>query len=349
MLFFLSFCGEPASTSKNVKSFSKESIPESIALLGKKYYFDQLKMPLNLIIKDRYLIVGESRRIPSEFSPVHVIDHRTMEYKMAKGMIGFGPGEISDAWILDPGSEEETFWVYSAMEKRFSEFNLNDTLALSHNQIKQSGDFFMAVLMTWASDSTVMCRLANDEHQFVEFHIDGTRVREFGLWKDMLVRKDLNDFMMAQLHKGWFKGDLRNNIFVSAGIYRDRLDILNKSSGEILTINGPENKIPEFKIVSGQGQSPGLIVDINEPYAYKDIYIGDKFLYGLYCGRTVKQMREGNETATEIYVFDKQGNIQYEFKLDQSISSLAVDEISRKLFGISTDEDPGIIMFDMPI
>jgi hypothetical protein len=57
---------------------------------------------------------------------------------------------------------------------------------------------------------------------------------------------------------------------------------------------------------------------------------------------------ETNENATEIYVFDLEGNIQCELKLDTSIKTLAVDEGTRKIFGVTTDENPGIAVFDLP-
>lgn len=341
LISFLS-CGGP--DDPKVKTFSWESIPETVKLTGKKHYFEQLKMPENLLIKDDLLIVGESGKLPSEFPPIHIIDHKTWDYKISKGVIGFGPGEISDSWILDKGSKKESFWVYSVTEKRFSEFNINDTVSLSHNQIKQEDEFYMAIAMAWASDSTVMCRLANDKNQFVEYHINGTRVGGYGLWGDFLVRKDMNDFMMGDLHQGKFKGNQQKKIYVSAGIFRDRLEILNKNSGKIIMVDGPENFIPKFKIIDRN-----VIVDYDEPYAYRDVYISDDHIYGLYCGRNVKQLREGNEDSTEIFVFDLEGNIQYEYKLDHSIRRLAVDEASKRIFGVTTDEDPGIVVFEMPV
>ena len=224
--------------------------------------------------------------------------------------MGFGPGEITDSFGLDGGSREGSFWVYSAMGKRFSEFNLNDTLRLSHHQVKQEEGFFMAISLAWSSDSTVMSRLANDRHRFVEFHIDnGTRVGDYGLWTDILARKDLSDYMMAELHQGWLKGNQEKDAYVSAGMFRDRLEILNKNNGEIISVDGPTNFIPKFDIVSSTTQSTAIIVDINEPLAYLDVYITDDNIYGLYSGRTERQLQEGDLHATEIYVFDLEGNI----------------------------------------
>ncbi|MFC4873446.1 BF3164 family lipoprotein [Negadavirga shengliensis] len=341
-------CTEEKSYSENVKTFSKKTIPKTIGLTGRKFYFDKLRMPFTIFTKGSLLIVGESRRTHAEFPPVHIIDAQNMKYMTSKGILGFGPGGISDVAGIDLGAKENTFWVYSAMEKRFSEFSLDDTVSLSNNQIKQEGDFFMAMAMTWSSNSTVMCRMVNDPYQFVEFNISGLRQQNYGQWKDHLVRKDFTDYMMADLHLGWFRGNQNNNIYVSAGAYRDWIEILDRETGKITMVDGPYNFIPKFTVAKTSGQSDKIIVDINEPLAYWGVDVGDKYIYGLYCGRTDKQLREGDQLATEIYVFDLEGNIQCELRLDTSIRALAVDENSKKIFGITTDEDPGIAVFDLP-
>lgn len=345
---FIFSCAPNTKRAKNEKTFSFETLPKSISLQGKKKYYPELKMPYTLFTNNDLLIVGESRRTYAEYPPIHLIHSQKMDYLGAKGVIGFGPGELSDVAGMDAGSNENTFWVYSAMEKRFSEFSLEDTASLSSNQIKQEGDFFMAMAMKFSSDSTVMCRMVNDPFRFVEFSLDGRRIKNYGKWKDILVRKDFTDYMMADLHLGYFQGNQRNQTYAYASAYRDRLEILDKKSEQIFLVDGPYNFIPEFTVATSGGKSNGVIVDINEPMAYAAVEVSDDYIYGLYCGRTFREVREGSEYATEIYVFDLQGTIICELKLDTSIRALAVNEQAGKLYGITTDEDPGIAVFDLP-
>jgi len=348
ILLPLTNCSEDKLKSDNLKSFTEKTIPRTVNLAGNKYFFEAIKVPLKIFIKNNKLIIGESRRIPEDFPPIHILDAKNMEYLRPFGKIGFGPGEVSDVSGIDLGADEKTFWVYSAMEKRFSEFALEDTTSLSKNQIKQEGDFYMAMAMTWSSDSAVMCRMVNDPHQFVEFSIDGKRLANYGKWEDHLVREDLTNYMMSDLHLGWFKGNQLNSVYASAGVYRDRIEILNKEKGKIFITDGPFNYIPKFTIVNSSGSSNKLIVDIAEPLAYLDIAISKKYIFGLYSGKTEKQLRKSSEIANDIYVFDLEGNIKYKFILDISIRGLAVDQESQKIYGITTDEDPGIAVFDLP-
>ena len=341
-------CSEDKLKSDNLKSFTEKTIPRTVNLAGKKYFFEEIKVPLKIFIKNNKLIIGESRRVPEDFPPIHVLDAKKMKYLRPFGKIGFGPGEVSDVSGIDLGANDNTFWVYSAMSKHFSEFDLDDTTSLSKNQIKQEGDFYMAMAMAWSSDSTVMCRMVNDPHQFVEFSIDGRRLANYGKWEDHLVREDLTNYMMSDLHMGWFKGNQINNVYASAGVYRDRIEILNKEKGKIFITDGPFNYIPKFTIANSSGSSNKLIVGIAEPLAYLDIAISKNYIFGLYSDKTEKQLRESNEIANDIYAFDLEGKIKCNFILDISIRGLAVDEESQKLYGITTDEDPGIAVFDLP-
>ncbi|WP_235941488.1 BF3164 family lipoprotein [Cyclobacterium roseum] len=348
ILLPLTNCSEDKLKSDNLKSFTEKTIPRTMNLVGNKYFFENIKNPLKIFVKNNKLIIGESRRIPEEYPPIHIIDAKNMKYLRPFGKRGFGPGEVSDVSGIDLGGKENTFWVYSAMSKYFSEFTLDDTTTLSKNQIKQEGDLFMAMAMAWSSDSTVMCRLVNDPHQFVEFSIDGRRLANYGKWQDHLVREDLTNYMMSDLHLGRFKGNQQNNIYASAGFYRDRIEILNKESGSIFITDGPFNYIPEFTIVNSSGSSGKLIVDAAEPSAYYDISISKNYIFGLYSGKTEKQKSESSEIANDIYVFDLEGTIKSKFILNISIRGLTVDEENQKIYGITTDENPGLAVFDLP-
>jgi hypothetical protein len=113
-------CSEQKSEDENLKSFREQEIPQTINLTGEKHFFEEIKNPLKIFIKNNKLIIGESRRIYEELPPIHILDAKSMEYLTPKGKLGFGPGEVSDVSGIDLGHNENTFWVYSAMEKQKS-------------------------------------------------------------------------------------------------------------------------------------------------------------------------------------------------------------------------------------
>lgn len=74
ILLSLSNCSEDKLKSDNVKSFTEKTIPRTVNLAGKKYFFEEIKVPLKIFIKNNKLIIGESRRVPEDFPPIHVLD-----------------------------------------------------------------------------------------------------------------------------------------------------------------------------------------------------------------------------------------------------------------------------------
>ncbi|MBD8489816.1 hypothetical protein IFO69_13745 [Echinicola sp. CAU 1574] len=348
LVILLISCESEKSVDKYHKHFTEEDITEKVFLESKKYYFEELKRPMRIHLIGDHLIVGEHTRIDIGYPPLHIINTRNWQYEMSKGVRGLGPGEISSAFILDDGFEENSFWVYSGRSKRFSEFYTNDSIKLSHHQIKQDGNFYMAISMIWASDSTLMCRMANDKNRFVEFNINGERVNEFGEWRTMPLAKRLNNYMMADFYKGWLKGNKQKGVYVLACFRKDQLEILNRNSGETIFVEGPEQNIPKFKIINNGKGGQKIIINSDEPHRYRDVFVGDKYIYGLYCGRTNKEINSTGLNATEVFVFDFEGNILRSLSLDRSIQNLVVDEKEHKLYGTTTDEDPGIAVFELP-
>ncbi len=323
----------------NEKSFTWNTISSlEKKLLGKKYLIEELKIPKRLLYKNDKLIIIESA--PGD-NFVHVLDGNSLKYLFPTGAVGYGPGEMPKAWSIEGGLDPGTFWVYSLEGKVFSEYgleNVNDSRALT--QVRQTEEFYLAMGITWGSDSTFMTFLARGEDKFVEFNTDGTRLGGYGKWRG-LVPGDFEDHVIADLHQGKLMGDPIAGKFIKASIFRDHLEILDKESGEIIEINGPENAIPEFEAVDA-----GAVVTSEHPLAYMDAFLGKEYIFGLYSGKTDKEISELGRGETDIFVFDHRGNVKSVLKLDMPISSFTVDEDQQRILGITTDKDPGVVVFN---
>jgi hypothetical protein len=73
---------------------------------------------------------------------------------------------------------------------------------------------------------------------------------------------------------------------------------------------------------------------------------GGEFIYALYFGKSVDVFFQEGEMAREIFMFDYTGNLVKTYTLDHALFSLAVDEKNKRFFGISSDEDPNVVIFD---
>jgi len=307
-------------------------------LSGKKFVIEEMIMPEMLLYKENKLIATEAA---SEGSLVHILDGDRLKYLFSTGAVGYGPGEMPKAWTIESGLNPNTFWAYSLEGKVFSEYGLEnsgDSKAIT--QVKQTEDFYLAVGLTWSSDSTFMTFLVRGEDKFVEFNTDGTRLKGYGKWKG-LVPGDFEDHVIADLHQGKLMGDPKAGKFIKASILRDHLEILDKKSGQIIEINGPENAIPEFQAVDA-----GAVITSDHPLAYMDAFLGKSYVFGLYSGKTDSEISEQGRGETDLFVFDLSGNVKAFLKLDTPISSFTVDEKGQRIFGITTDREPGVVVFD---
>lgn len=325
------------------------------SLKGNKIVFQQLMSPRRLNMVGNNLIISENSRVAPELPLIHVINKTTLKYKFPKGITGFGPLEISDATLVEPGFSEGSFLVYSSMEKKFTEFSLNDTSKLGISQYKQSEAMFGMYSLFHASDSSVIGIMANDKNRLVEYStITGNRIDGYGEWQKIPGADHLIDYYdpdinyhLGEINKGRFKADRKLGLFVKANAYIDRIEIFHYDTKTFDIVEGPRLEVPDFKVNYSNGRS-AVTFDLDYPYGYGDVSITPNYIFALYGGNSPNKIRNTNEIAKTIYILNHTGNVLGKIALDISIVDMVVDEDLGKIYGITTDKDPGIAVFDLP-
>jgi len=325
------------------KKLEKEIVP----LESEKIYFEELKMPMIVRFKQGKLLVSESSRISSDLPLVHVLDANDMSYKFSQGKIGFGPGEISDASDFDLGSNDSTFWVYSSMDKRISEFSLFEPSALAKNQIKQPENFFKAYSCRFLTDSTFLGMFVDSPYRLVEFGLYNDFEEGYGSLENFTKRTDLDNFNLSQINSGWFNSNYDKSMFAIASIFYDKIDVFNARTKEFKTIYGPKPEVFDFE-VSYSSSGPSLSFSWDAPYQYRDIEITNDRIYALFGGISEPEINKTSEIARTLRVYDLEGNLLELYHLDRSLRSIALDIDNKKIYGITTDSDPGIAVFSLP-
>ncbi len=209
--------------------------------------------------------------------------------------------------------------------------------------------------MYHATDTTVIGIMANDKNRLVEFSIkDGTRIAGYGSWEKIPETDHLIDYTdpdinyhLGEINAGRFKGNRKLGLFVKACVYRDRIEIFHHKTKSFVVVEGPRMAMPDFKILHSGGQS-AVVFNREYPYGHGQIAIGEKHLYISYAGVNEKQIKETGEIAKTIYVLKHSGEVIGRLNLDFSIRDLVVDEKLGKIYGLTTDEDPGIVVFEIP-
>lgn len=83
-------------------------------------------------------------------------------------------------------------------------------------------------------------------------------------------------------------------------------------------------------------------------YHYRDAVVTEKYVFALYAGVSQSEFNKTAIMAEQIWVFDHTGTPLWKLMLDRSIINFVVNEDSNEIYGLTTDEDPGIAVFSIP-
>lgn len=279
-------------------------------------------------------------------APIHLIDLDEKKYSTSFGTIGFGPGEISDASSIEFGEVDSLFHIYSSIDKKISAFSIGQTKYALH-QVKQVKDFFKAYSVKCFTDSTFIGLTVDSPARLIEFNKRGDSISSFGRIQNFTERKDMDYFNLSQINMGWFESNSTRTHYVVASIFTNRIEIFDKEAGEIKSIFIGPTEYTKFDLVSERsGQS--VHWDLSTPYFFRDVVVVNKTIIALFGGLSERHIQENSEIAKTVYLISLEGEILVKLNLDTSIRSLAVSNDLKKIFGITTDSDPGIVEFDIP-
>lgn len=348
-LLFVVLFGLLSCTSKNSNlpfDFPNNGKPQ-YELVGEKIYFPEVLSPWKIDQKGEFLIIQESYRIPSDKPLIHIIRKNPLSIYTSKGVIGEGPGQLTDADIFDPGLSDSTFWINAVMSKKMAQFNLYDTSRLSIREFRQPESMLFVYMMYLTPKESFLCLVADTPNKLIEFDFDGKKIGGYGTWEQIPEQPEMDNFLLMTYNKGRLKSNQEKRFFVKASLYRDRIEIFDYHTQTFINVDGPRLELPDAQI-SGSGSNSALVFSMDQKYGHKDVAVSDKFIYSLYSGRSQQEIQETGRDSEIVFVLSKKGEVIAKLILDISIRGIAVDESLGKIYGITTDEDPGIAVFDIP-
>jgi hypothetical protein len=200
---------------------------------------------------------------------------------------------------------------------------------------------------TKASDSTYLGISRDDKNRILKSDLEGNRIGGFGEWEKIEERPELDNYQLSTLNSGWSKGNKREEIFLRIGMSRDRLKIFDYRDKSFVIVGGPDLKLPQFELIN-TGETVYLNVDHENPYRYRDAFVTKEFIYALNWGVSQSEFNKTGIMAEQIWVFDHKSKLLWNLTLDRSIINFVINESTNKIYGITTDEEPGIAVFDIP-
>lgn len=324
------------------KNFAFDSFPVETLLKGEKVIFEYVLNPNKILLKDGFLVVSEE----GYGNLLHIIKQDGFLYQRSIGKQGQGPGEIkSGIWELDRGIEKGNFWAYDLQAKTFYEYSLEDTSSTSKRSIQQNEAWFLGYSMHWIDSNEIISYVSRDSYKFGVFDSLGNRISSLGPWSMEKQVDESMGYVLMGLYQGPIEYNITSKILVHASSKFENFTIFDLRTGKIISLEGPGDIKLEYEI-NTDGNAPFAILNPEIPRGYIDVFVGEKSVYLAYIGKTYREVQEIGELSRTIFQFDFQGNPLANFQLNFPIKSIAVDELSKKIYAVTDDNDPGIAVFN---
>lgn len=345
-LIFISSCSQTPDD-KSIVIIDLEDF-EEINLTSKKYFFEEVVNPSSIGFQAGKILIGEAWRVPEELPRMHLIDSKTWTYDRAKGKHGQGPLEITDAAQFLNSPDQETFWIYNMNRRKLAEFSTLDSSLMAVQDFKFTEEMMDIWFIELGPEGHYLGTPRESEFRFLEFDGKGKKVGQYGKFEKLEERPDLTIFQVSLLSNGWFKGNPELGIYVKAYLYRDILEIFNFQTKEFKSIIGPDQSLPEFTYLESEFGG-AMVYDQNATYKYRDIAITENYIFALYGGHGQLDYNKTGIMAEQIWVFDHLGKPKWNLILDRSIIEIVINKETKELYGLTTDQDPGIAVFQLPM
>jgi hypothetical protein len=320
--------------------FSFDDVHQTVYLSGKKHNVNNLFNPRSILNLEDYIVISER----NGDTLLVIIDKEDLKFLRKTGIKGNGPGEIGSPWALYNAEKKNNFWVHSLTEKKMNKFDATSSSFLPRENILFTGDMFLASNFL-ILDSSYMLTLVDGKERYIEYSTTGNKIKSHGIWEN-LIEQDLPSNVISSLYQGRLNVSPDKRYCVLACSLVDVLEILDRERDIILTIHGPINHLPEFKVDNSPGYPMLAVNPLTAHYNYHNAVLTDGLIYAAFSGATSSEVNNYEKYINDIFTFDYQGKLKAHYHLDISISDFTVDEVNKKIYALSHDLQPNLVVFD---
>lgn len=347
ILFLSIFCScSEKSTDKSTVLLALTDF-EEISLTSEKYFFEEILNASGMVLSGNKIIVGEYHNVPEESPRIHIIDPKDWTYLYAKGRHGQGPLETFDPLFI-PSSDTTLFWVFDYNNKKYSTFKFQDTGLLADSDIKIPDPSLKMIRHSFAPNGNLLGVPIEGDNKIYELDPNKILIGKYGEYEKLEDYPDLTRNQLSLLSAGRFGGNEENGKYVRTSLHRDLFEIFDYKTKKFISVIGPDLSLPKFEFHKSQfGEA--VIISPEEPKRYGDVFISSNRIFIAYSDYSYLDYAKSGLVSKEVRVFDLQGVPLMRIFLDRSISKIAINEEANELYGLTTDEDPGIAVFQLPM
>lgn len=316
-------------------NYSLDIFPKQITLTGEKVQTEPLTDPMNIYLIDNYLFIQNA----SGDYNYDIFDPSTGRRLKEFGRYGRGPDEFIASWSLQYLKKEQQIYIYDVITRKITVLsssaliNNEDNAHVRYINIDPKVYVLTPVLV---NKDYFFCTLLGDRdrHMFCKLNSNGELISKIGSFPDL--KKNYPTTVASNVFTAYIVTNLLKNKIILAYDNWDRIEIYNKEFNKLVTINGPEFKLPDISI---DGETIGFTSD--NPRCYQSPNAGDDYFMVLYSGKGV----DDPVIYQKALCFDYEGKPFAIYKLNPPVYCITVDWKEHIIYGINNEMEPYLCKF----
>ena len=317
---------------------------------------DYLLNPEAILIVENILVLYEYQQFK-----FLVIDPGQKKVLKSWGTSGNGPGEIVGIMDFYNHYTGRGINAWDAMLRRLyhcSYESLKDSTEVKFQEIigntsnKLFDKFFPNVLQM--NDSMFLCLGGSSNKRFELINIRNNQTYETGEYPPMEQETNVMQGIRDIAYNGLIRFNPKENKVAFLSLESEMFEIFEVKESGLELVYGSYTSIPQYQQVSTGG---GITAKLVDPAGFKGrnywISTNDEYIYILYAKKMpdedTSSKRFSPNSANDLLVFNWKGKPVKHYQLDCAVNSIAVTSDSKRIYGISTDnEEPVMIFWDCP-
>lgn len=328
-----------------IRHFSKRDFEIHQSINGTKYLENDILNPEGIHVLKNHLLINEF----SGDTLIHVEDKSTMKCIEHKGVYGQGPNEIfTPSWMYDDVHNPNSFWAFQVNgPKIFSHFNIIESSPYPDQQFQLRDSIYYMMHFTFSSDSTILGTLADGDHKFHEFNLNGNPITASGSWTQM-VDMDWPKNVISSLYSGKVSSDDSFRYFVLGSVKIDHLEVYDKKLDKYYGLKGPLDFFPNVTVDYSAGYPMLMSLGYDNPYGYASVSVGERYIYGLFSGYSRREVDMVKEKGWDkLLIFELDGTPYKYIELDRSLRDMTIDDESGIMYGLTMDANPNVVVYEL--
>lgn len=277
---------------------------------------------------------------------LHAIDARDGRLVASVGEPGEGPAEFMAPATLTRDREGRV-WILDTTTQRMTRLDLtrlDDGTAWADSSFQLHGA--LVTDLSWTARRGLIAGGTFRDGRFGLLNGEGVLTDEVGSFPE--AGRDYPAVLRQQAFLSRLAARPDGRAFAVAARYAGRIDLIDDRGVSRGQVTAPYPFDPDFT-VTRRGDFPVASFPPESVTGYIDAAASERFVFGLFSGRTEKAFPGRDNYARDIHVFDWDGVLVEVLRTDRDVFAIEVDAVRGRLLAIVHDPVPAIVAYPLPV